>query len=566
MRRLAQEVVARGLLIAGRRPDTGGISRGSSSSADAGVQPVRLPETGPTLRLEMDGLKASPQPRDAPVAPSLDRFLRRGAPAAVAGVILSLGLPYARGVSGESSLMLGAILTGIALLLALTEPRETRGTFLSLFAWGYLIRLAVLMALDVVVRAPVSMLGPDSSTYLRMSQILADSVFRLPLHPAFFLGTYDAGPYYLFASVLYGLNGDLFSLRLLNCGLTALVGPLVFSWFRLTLPRFAALAGFVVAVHPSVIAFSTVDLLKDPAVLFFTALAVWALSRILAGTRVSAQLGFALIAAVALVFLRMARFYVVFYLEVAIVAVIIGAWLWRPWQRRLTRVAVLIVLGVLLVAELGPMQLGWPSSLKMTFDVTVFGVLNRGGFGSYAPGLVSRLPERRGTALRGPFPFRPRLDPSASLSTRIAFKVVVQGANLIRRLYGPFVWVPPERWDISTILGGDYLLYPGTLIWYWLMPFVGLGVVATGARLYRGQEGDPIVAAMWLFFVVYFAQYLTINLSYRQRDVMLPFLLAFAFIGMQRARSSPRWRWAYAAYWACILLLATGHLFVRARI
>jgi hypothetical protein len=49
-------------------------------------------------------------------------------------------------------------------------------------------------------------------------------------------------------------------------------------------------------------------------------------------------------------------------------------------------------------------------------------------------------------------------------------------------------------------------------------------------------------------------------------DVMLPFLLAFAFIGMERAVNGPRWRWAYAAYWACIFFLAAGHLLIRASI
>jgi hypothetical protein len=560
MRRLAGDVVARGLGLAGRRRDSGAIALDSNASAEAAVEPVRLPTTGPQARLEMDGPPAGPAARGVPVTPFLDWFLDRHATAALITVILSLGLPYALGLSDASSLVLGSIVSGIALLLALTEPRETRATFVSLFAWAYLIRLVVLMVLYAAVPAPVSMLGPDSSTYLRMSRLLADSALRIRLHPAYFLGTYDAAPYYMYGSVLYALNGDLFTLKLLNCGLTALVGPLVFSWFRLTLPRWATIAGFVVAVHPSVIAFSTVDLLKDPAVLFFTALAVWALSRIFVGTRAFELIGFGLLAAGSLVFLRMARFYVVFYLEVAVVAVILSAWLWRPWRRRPALGAVLIVLGVLLVAELGPMQFRWPSSLTMTAQAVGFKSYR---FGAYAPGLVNRLPGGRGQTWR---PFASRPNSSASLPVRIAFEVAVQGANLFRRLYGPFVWVPPERWDVPTILGGDYLLYPGTLIWYGLLPFVGLGLLITSVRLYRGHERDPIVAALWLFCVVYFTQYLTINLSYRQRDVMLPFLLVFAFIGLQRAGSNSRWPWAYATYWACLVVLAVSHLLVRASV
>jgi hypothetical protein len=508
----------------------------------------------------MDGLPAGPSARGVPVSPSLDRFLQRHATVALTAVILSLGLPYALGLSDTSSLVLGSIVSGVALLLALTEPRETRATFVSLFAWGYLLRLVVLMVLYAAVAAPVSMLGPDSSTYLRMSRLLADSALRIRLHPAYFLGTYDAGPYYLSASVLYWLNGDLFTLKLLNCGLTALVGPLIFSWFRLTIPRFATLAGFVVAVHPSVITFSTVDLLKDPAVLFFTTLAVWALSRILVSPRIPPQLGFGLIGTAALVFLRLSRFYVVFYLEVAVTAVILAGWLGRPWRRRTGLASLVGVLAIFLVAELGPMQFHWPSSLTMTAQAVGF---KRYPFGAYAPGLVNRLPGGRGQTWR---PFASRLNSSASLPVRTAVEAAVQGANLFRRLYGPFVWVPPERWDVPTILGGDYLLYPGTLIWYGLLPFVGLGLLATGRRLCGGEERDPILAASWLFVVVCFTQYLTISQSYRQRDVLLPFLLVFAFIGLQRAVSHPRWRWAYAAYWGCVIVLAAGHLFVRARL
>jgi hypothetical protein len=536
----------------------------SRMSARASARTVLV--SAPAGSERSDGRSSDRRALDVPVTAWLERFVRRSAPIAVSGVVLSLGLPHLLKVSGWSAFTLGTILGSIALLLSLTEPRETRGTFLSLFAWGYLLRLSVLLVLDHVVPAPVSILGPDSRSYLRNSQILADSAFLAPFW------SWDAGPYYLFAGVLHVLNGDLFTLRLLNSGLTALVGPLAFSWFRLVLPRFAVLAGVVLAVHPTVIALSTTDLLKDPAVLFFTVLAVWALSRILVGTRASELIGFGLLAAGSLVFLRMARFYVVFYLEVAVTAVILAGWLGRPWRRRAGLAPLVGVLAVFLVAELGPMWLGWPSSA----------FLMASSVGWYAPGLVERLPERvvpllrrppawyaRGLVERLPERVVPSLggaNSSASLPARVAFEAVVQSANLFRRLYGPFVWVPPERWDVPTILGGDYLLYPGTLIWYGLLPFVGLGLLTTSVRLYRGHERDPIVAALWLFCVVYFMQYLTINLSYRQRDVMLPFLLLFAFIGLQRAGSNPRWPWAYATYWACLVVLAVSHLLVRASV
>ena len=51
-------------------------------------------------------------------------------------------------------------------------------------------------------------------------------------------------------------------------------------------------------------------------------------------------------------------------------------------------------------------------------------------------------------------------------------------ANLIRKLLGPFPWVMPPSWDARTVLVGDYLMFPGMILWYLVLP---LAVVWVGA-------------------------------------------------------------------------------------
>ncbi len=60
------------------------------------------------------------------------------------------------------------------------------------------------------------------------------------------------------------------------------------------------------------------------------------------------------------------------------------------------------------------------------------------------------------------------------------------------------------------------------------------------------------------------ALYLTLNLSYRQREFMFPFLLVFAALGLEALRHVTWWPRAYAGYWALIGVGATGHLVARA--
>ena len=105
------------------------------------------------------------------------------------------------------------------------------------------------------------------------------------------------------------------------------------------------------------------------------------------------------------------------------------------------------------------------------------------------------------------------------------------------------------------------------LVWYGLLPLIVVGLGGTGWRIAARKETRFALVFLWFFAAVYFAQYLAINLSYRQRDVMLPVLLVFAYLlGLPDATHLARWRSRYVGYWLVLALTwqPGGHLLVRA--
>jgi len=125
------------------------------------------------------------------------------------------------------------------------------------------------------------------------------------------------------------------------------------------------------------------------------------------------------------------------------------------------------------------------------------------------------------------------------------------------------VWILPTDWRFQALQAGDYLLYPGMVVWYGLLPIVVVGLCVTGFQIVKRTEMRFAMVLLWMFTAVYFAQYLAINLSYRQRDVMLPVLLFFAWTGFVWMRRDERWRGWFAKYWMVLGLVAALHLLAR---
>ena len=632
-------------------------------------------------------------------------------------LVALLPVPVLSGLASPAYLAVSILIVGVGWLIARLEDAPHRSTFLGLIGLALLVRLVALAALTWLGRdAGGPFLGPDSSDYLLGSDYLARHDFVIPSHPAFFFGSFDSAHYYLFGALIRAFGADLFALQWFSCGLTAMVGAMMFSWSRITLdrrvPGSALAIGVLLAVHPSLVVLSATDLLKDPPILFCMAAALWTLTRLSRRDVVRAGVGGLFVVAVlALVYLRMDRFYTVVYLELALLVVACAWWIGRAQVTGVRRGA-LALAGVIGLAELIPFALAWPPS-PVLFARNVGLVLDTPVLREYAPGLVdsalgrqdaagsvarsggpmetieekyggtdfyvnldqpngrvtgtvvgwghaftcdevierfellvdgepwpdvtftTRVPrpdlvafhrrmcgsDDRGVGFRFPFDAdrleygrhrvlvrattrggRTKLSNIAvpEIDTSGAALPIVRGTrqslwsrlvadsqpgadaprpaalagpaavaflgNLFRRVYGPFVWILPARWNAREILTSDYLLYPGMLVWYVLVPFMVVGLVWTGWMLASSRSVDAALAVLWIFTLGYGAQYLALNLSYRQRDILFPFLLVFAVLGVHAVRDIRSWKLAYGLYWLGLIAIAAAHLVVRARV
>jgi hypothetical protein len=505
---------------------------------------------------------------DDVVAPRVVAHQSRLLQTGLAGLSVTLLLPqFLPGVT-SSYLLVIAVAAGAALLIAGTEDAAHRGTSLNLFVWALLCRcLAVTACYALGAREGGPFLGPDSTTYFTRGGELAASAFHLDIHPVLALGSYDVSHYYLFAAAIRYLHTDLFGLQVMNCAFIALSVPLMYGIARIILPSSALVVGLAIALHPSLIALSAVDLLKDPSIIFGTAFLIWVIVRLTRernGVALAAYFAGGLVIAL---YLRTGRFYSFAYLELAFLAAVAFMMILRitVFQRALAAALVVIIF---LVGEVVPARASWPPSPLMIASNVSY-VLDTPAMSQYATGLFDRWRLSSGRMNSGPAGDKgpimvpvhigPESGPFALLGTALSF-----GANVFRRLYGPFVWILPEDWHFKALQAGDYLLYPGMLVWYGLLPLIVVGLGATAWRIATRTETRFGVVFLWCFTAIYFAQYLMINLSYRQRDVMLPVLLFFAYLGLPDATHLARWRSRYVGYWLVLALLAGGHLLVRA--
>jgi cation transport ATPase len=302
-----------------------------------------------------------------------------------------------------------------------------------------------------------------------------------------------------------------------------------------------------------------------------------------------------------LAYSRMSRFYVAPFFAAAF----IGAWVVtrlastesRRWIPR-SRFAVSVV-AIFLIAEIVPMRLGWPPSTVMVANQVV-STLDSPAMRVYAKGLFDRaaaapedtpeqsaakyVPPRAVNDILRDFSRGARL-PSALEAVQaaereqhrekpvkrqteegvsLARRLVTMAANGFRKFFGPFPWVMPTSWDPQTIMRSDALLFPGMLLWYAVLPLgLGGGLFLVWQMFQRRSVSMPLLVAAGIV-AVFLAQYLVLNLSWRQREFMFPFLLVLACFAVEQGWPKPLVRYGYAAYWTMLFLVAIAHLSVRA--
>jgi hypothetical protein len=339
----------------------------------------------------------------------------------------------------------------------------------------------------------------------------------------------------------------VFALQLFNCGLTALAGALTFSAARSIIPPFALVAALVVAVNPELMMLAATDLLKDPSIVLALTAVVWALVRVWRSEGGWGRWTNAAFAFLMATYLRIDRFYVEIYLAVAVVAVVLlVAVRGRPPVPAGAAVAV-AALAVFVATEVATVASGWrPATWMMSTEIAH--VRRTAKMRDYAPGLLAERSEGE------------KSEPAHRVVTG---RWTAGAANVVRRLYGPFVWILPDRWDVAEILKANYLLYPGMLIWYAVIPLAVVGLGQTFWRTLRGREDSLPLMVLAIFTLLYFTQYLTLNLSYRQRATMVPVAVVFGFVGLAAALPRRAWKRWYAGYWAALGIMAAAHLAVR---
>ena len=444
----------------------------------------------------------------------------------------------------------------LALAIAGIEARGYRTFSFNLFLWGFIARvLFVTLCSFAATREGGPFLGPDATGYFNGSIELAARAFHLPDPAVVFFGSYDVGQYYLFAVMIRYAHTDLFGLQVMNCAFTALAAPLAFAIARDVVPRWAAAVGVGVALSPSLIGLSTIDLLKDPSIVFGMLALIWLLLQ-LRGTRFLMPASvFAAVAGCVALYLRTSRFYVFTYIEAGFVVAVLA--MFRASARAFVRPQAL-ALSVLVfgVAEFVPTRALWPTSPVMFLAMTTH-TLNTAGMRWSSPGFLQR---------RIPGLTRLRLTrlPQEGNEPR-GHSFVMLCVDMTRRVFAPFPWIVPRTWTFAALQEGQYYLFPGTLVWYALLPFVALGFATLAVAIVRGTEQRFAVIFLCSFAALYFAQYLLINLSFRQREAGMPILLMFAAEGIDRYapdwRHPPRW---YGRYWVAIVVVAVLHLIVRA--
>lgn len=510
------------------------------------------------------------------VAPAMPAWLGTATRWSLAVLAFTLPVPLGLG-HGPSYLAIPAVVGLVLYLLTALESSEQRTPILQLtilaFAWRWVLLIGGALLQE---SAGTLVLGPDGLKYLDAAGEIVDAGFRLP-RPSFeHFSTFDTAHMFVFAGVMRLLGPSLFVLHVFNTTLTTLIVPLTYLWTLRVAPALAVRAALVTAAFTSITYFAAIDLLKDGSVITATVAAVYGLSLMCHGGLGRWKLfAVAVVTGLVLAYVHMSRFYPLLYLEIAVA---VTALLFLIRRQPISRRAAAAVLGTFLVAEAVPASAGWPVS-PVAFAAAFAQATNADGLRFFSAGLLERMnsdaPRSQGRPryqLR--YEDRVRLGmnrPALRIETdderarTSSFGSLGWAVQIVRRMLGPFIWIAPPSLAARDLLAGDYLLYPGMLFWYSLLPWMAIGCGLVAWALIRGTTPFLLGAAV-IYVALYLGQYLVINLSYRQREALFPLLVVFAWVAIDRFRRSRPALRLYVAYWLTLGAVAAGHLFIRARL
>lgn len=340
-------------------------------------------------------------------------------------------------------------------------------------------------------------------------------------------GSWDVGFTYLVASEYLVVGHHPEIARAINCLVAAFCAPAAYLAASGTAvgQTVARRAGWLVACWPLSIYWAGYDLLKDPLVWFFLAVAIIALT---AGTwRSSAWLG-----AVATGGTQLVRG---FMGPIVGALLVLGAVLKRDWRGL---VAILVALALVEVAL--PLA-GYPAAWSMD-QYRGNGQAVTGG----TPGASGSLQ----AAVGG--------DPATQAATASIAGNGTDALSLLKSLSNPKAFAARMLVGTATVLLGPRLalkdilhptldsgMFPGMVVWIALIPFTALGLWRAARR------PDPRLWSLGLFVVTIWAALalLYAGQAFRQREMVFPATLVFTALGLERPLPR-RWWWTYSIFWA----------------
>jgi len=91
---------------------------------------------------------------------------------------------------------------------------------------------------------------------------------------------------------------------------------------------------------------------------------------------------------------------------------------------------------------------------------------------------------------------------AADLGPCLAGHAIAYALSGFRKIWGPYIWVMPPSLRPGDVLRGDYRLFPGTLVWYVLLPSILLGITATLTDAIRGRPVSWALTAIAAYLAI----------------------------------------------------------------
>lgn len=417
-----------------------------------------------------------------------------------------------------------AIFLGVVgwFLVSMTKThRQTASWQAQLFLYAFLIRFALSFVIYVLGLSKV--MGDEDSSGWYYGVVLSQNWSKLPLLdlPSALLEAYSGNNrgYYYLTGAFFHLTRlpDRLVAAALNCFFGAMTVVLAYRVARTLFSEWVATrAGWLTCFFPSMIIWSA-QTIKEPVVIFLETLALYGCVRLKVKGFSTRDV---LICAAAMLLVIPFRFYAAYVIAAAVALSLI---LPQIGKRKLSLGSAVIL------------------ALVVVPVVAMSGILaqHETHFENFDLEFVQKFRENVST---GPAQFGTgsgvKSDYDLNTPVGLVLAVIIGAAHL---LLAPFPWQ----------LGGGslrMLLSVPELLWWWYLFVVGVAPGFWFLVRKRFAEIQPMLFFLFGLGLLYSLMFANVGLVFRQRAQLLPWLLIFAAVGLERRwlrrvkKTSDKWR------------------------